>query len=176
MVPGIISDSAFHKNTPLSQLQVHSAFLVPTNQIVPPAFRRMGEGNVFTGVCPSTGDGGTPIYWLLVLSWGWGGGDGSTTWSLAPGPFLDVLQPLPMTGVPLPWMGPGWDIPRQDQDRHSPAPSHPKQDTPLTGYGKGSTHLEVMQEYFLVRSQIIHPLFYMEGEANDLEQAIFAIS
>ena len=90
--------------------------------------RSAREGNVFTGVCPSTVEGSSLVSGLqtLVLSmggWGYpcpspvwgrrGGGRGTpvlvlsgwggTPWSLVPGPFWgEGYQNGPKTGLPLP--------------------------------------------------------------------------
>ena len=56
----------------------------------PPTFRRLREGNVFTGVCLSTGAGGYPSFWSLVLSWGNPASD--------PRSFPDTVTKLSMRG------------------------------------------------------------------------------
>ena len=125
-------------------------------RFLPLAFRRMREGKVFTGVCPSTGDGKpcslVPSLWSLVLS--------------RDGVALSLVLPRGREGITLLLILPGggvedvsldkdtWDrigvhpYPGQD-DRIGVAPSPPRRRASAC-YAVGGTSLAVMQEDFLV--------------------------
>ena len=118
----------------------------------PSAFRRNGEGYVFTDVCLFTGGGGTPGHWSMDSGprsfpgrWGYRLISGPRSF---PGGYPSQVlgQGTPSgqdqgRGTPL-WTGPGQGYPRP--------PPPPRQDRPRTGYGVGSMPLAAAQENFLV--------------------------
>ena len=102
-----------------------------SNSLLPPAFRRNGEGNVFIGVCPFTptgGGGSTPSkVWTVgcTPSCWWGGGpipglDGEvphprSRWGVPILLIRGVPHPRSGQGVPHPADGGGFPIPGLDR-------------------------------------------------------------
>ena len=111
--------------------------LISIHQL-PPAFRRMREGNVFTGVCQSRVEAEA-----VGAEGEVGAGEGVSPWSLVPGPFLGrggegregVPQSGPRDGGTLPLH----TSPPPGQEYLTPPPRPLRQDMSRTGYGEGGT-------------------------------------